>query len=207
MLPEFDAGFLKKLHIATDRPPAPPAAHGYEAASVFLLIFHRDHQPFLLAILKADVDGYPWANQVALPGGHVDPADADSLGTAYRELEEEVGISPDQVTCIGSMGHFQTISSKDIEVFLGVWNAHQRLVNYDRREISKILELSVAQLLNIHISRSFHGRDPDVFELLYPVQDVVVWGVTARIFHHFLERVILQVPASLSMACPANHIS
>jgi 8-oxo-dGTP pyrophosphatase MutT (NUDIX family) len=206
MLPEFDAGFLKKLRVASDRPPAPPSAHGYAATSVFLLIFNRDHQPFLLAILKADVEGYPWSNQVALPGGHVDSDDADSLGAAYRELEEEIGISRDRVTYIGSMGHFQTISSKDIEVFLGLWNAHQRLVHYDRREISKILELPVAQLLNIHISQSFHGRDPDVFELLYPVQDVVVWGVTARILHHFLERVLRQTPEFLSLAYPEGPI-
>jgi peroxisomal coenzyme A diphosphatase NUDT7 len=197
MLPEFSAGFLKKIHEGIDGPPAPPPAQGYASTSVFLLIFNHSGQPFMLAIVKADTDGYPWANQVALPGGHIDESDSGPLGAAFRELQEEVGISPDQVTCIGSIGHFQTISSKDIEVFLGIWNSHENIVNHDIREISKILKLPIEQLLDIHISRQYCNRTPDVFELLYPVQDVVIWGVTARILHHFLEEVIKQVPVSL----------
>lgn len=191
MLPEFDAGFLKKLHAAGgDGTPPPPADQNYDPTSVFLLVFNRDHQPYMLAVLKTDTDGYPWANQVALPGGHIDASDSSPLDAACRELEEEIGISRDQVTCIGSLGHFQTISSKDIEVFLGIWNNHKSPVNHDTREISKILELPMARLLDIHVSRQFNGRSPGVFELLYPVQDVVIWGVTARILHHFLELVI-----------------
>ncbi len=193
MLPEFDAGFLKKLHAAgggDGPPPPPPADQNYDPTSVFLLVFNRDNQPYILAVLKADTDGYLWANQVALPGGHIDASDSGPLGAAYRELEEEIGISREQVTCIGSLGHFQTISSKDIEVFLGIWNNHENPVNHDIREISKILKLPISQLLDIHISRQFYGKSPDIFELLYPVQDVVIWGVTARILHHFLELVI-----------------
>jgi len=204
LLPEFNAGFLKKIHDGISAPPAPPPAQGYVSTSVFLLIFNQSGQPFMLAVVKADTDGYPWANQVALPGGHVDDADSGPLDAAFRELQEEVGISPDQVTCIGSIGHFQTISSKDIEVFLGIWNNHENPVNHDIREISKILKLPIAQLLDIHVSRQYCKRSPDVFELLYPVQDVVIWGVTARILHHFLEQVIQQVPESLSLSCSAS---
>jgi len=197
MLPEFDAGFLKKLHAGGDVSPPPPTDQNYDSTSVFLLIFNRGNQPYILAVLKADTDGYPWANQVALPGGHIDASDSGPLGAAYRELEEEIGISRDHVTCIGSLGHFQTISSKDIEVFLGIWNNHETLINHDTREIAKILEVPIAQLLDIHVSRQFCGREPTVFELLYPFQDVVIWGVTARILHHFLELVIRQVPESV----------
>lgn len=207
MLPEFDRGFLEKIHEGIDAPSAPPTAQGYEPTSVFLLIFNQSGQPFMLAVVKADTDGYPWANQVALPGGHVDDSDSGPLDAAFRELYEEVGISNDQVTCIGSIGHFQTISSKDIEVFLGIWINHENPVNYDSREISKILKLPIAQLLDIHVSRQYYNRIPNVFELLYPAQDVVIWGVTARILHHFLEQVIKHVPLSLlSPYAPSSDI-
>lgn len=205
MLREFNTDFLKKLHAGMRAPPAPPPARGYEPTSVFLLIFNQNGRPFMLAVVKADTDGYPWANQVALPGGHVDASDPGPLDAAYRELQEEIGITREQVTCIGSLGHYQTISSKDIEVFLGIWNNYETPVIHDPREISKILKLPVEQLLDIHVSSDFSGRVPDVFELLYPVQDVVIWGVTARILHHFLEQVLRQTPGLVLLPCPNRH--
>ena len=85
------------------------------------------------------------------------------------------------------MGHFQTIQEKDIEVFAGVWDGRMDDIAYDTREIARVLELPVEGLLNTHLSGGFHGRDPGIMELLYPFEDLVVWGVTARIFHYFLE--------------------
>jgi len=49
----------------------PPAGNRYRLACVFLLLF-EPADPHLLAIQKSDNEGYPWRNQVALPGGHVD---------------------------------------------------------------------------------------------------------------------------------------
>ena len=90
----------------------------HDCTSVFLLIYHRQRVPYILAILKADTPGYAWRNQVALPGGHIDETDNTPLDAAFRELEEEIGILKCQVAFIGSLGHFQTIQQKDIEVFV-----------------------------------------------------------------------------------------
>lgn len=161
---------------------------GYRPASVSLLLFDPE-QPRLLAIQKTDTEGYPWRNQVALPGGHRDRADASALATALRELEEELDIPPAQVEMIGSLGRFQTIAQREVEAFIGIWSGRGP-VRYDATEIARVLEIPVDSLVRTHCKRHYTGRLPDVRELLYPYQDVVIWGLTAKIVHRFIERLL-----------------
>jgi hypothetical protein len=84
------------------------------------------------------------------------------------------------------MGHFQTINRRDIEVFTGLWKA-VGAVRHDPTEISRILRIPFRALVQTHNAKNFHGRIPDVDELRYPFEDVVIWGATARILHHYIE--------------------
>ena len=181
---KIDISTLKKI-ITKSAVPGPPATGDYKSACVFLLLFNPSDLQ-LLAIQKTDSEGYPWRNQVALPGGHVDAHDADRLDAAFRELKEELDISKNEVEYIGSIGHFQTIQSRDIEVFTGIW--HQRSsLKYDSGEISRVLEIPLQELVSTHKKQYFHGRLPDIEYLEYPFQDVIIWGVTAKILHYFIE--------------------
>ncbi len=174
-----------KAVIRNNPAPAAPETGSYKPACVFLLLFNSPNL-HILAIQKTASEGYPWSNQVALPGGHLDPADASPLDGAFRELEEEVNIRREQVRLLGSIGHFQTINHRDIEVFAGLWNGIGPL-RHDPIEISRILEIPLQELVQTHIERGFHNRIPDIQELRYPFEDVEVWGATARILHHFIE--------------------
>ena len=114
-------------------------------ACVFLLLFNRP-APHILAIQKSDTEGYPWRNQVALPGGHMEGTDGSPMGAAFRELEEELNISKDQVDFIGSLGYFQTLTRpRDIEAFLGLWKGNGP-VHFDATEIARILEIPLQSL-------------------------------------------------------------
>ena len=165
--------------------PAAPEAGAYKSACVFLLLFNSEN-PHILAIQKTKSEGYPWSNQVALPGGHLDAEDASPLEGAFRELEEEVSIDRSQVQLLGSIGHFQTINHRDIEVFTGLWNG-MGPVKHDPAEISRVLQIPLQVLVRTHLNREYHNRIPDLHELRYPFEDVEIWGATARILHHFIE--------------------
>ncbi len=180
----IDFADLKAI-IRNNPAPAAPEAGSYKPACVFLLLFNPD-DPHILAIQKTDSEGYPWSNHVALPGGHLDAEDASPLEGAFRELEEEVSISRNQVQLLGSIGHFQTINRRDIEVFTGLWNGVGP-VQHDPAEISRVLEIPLQILVRTHLAKDYHDRIPDVHELRYPFEDVEVWGATARILHHFIE--------------------
>ena len=181
---QIDSACLKKI-IRKAKLPPPPADTVYQPTCVFMLLFGED-EPRILAIQKSDNEGYPWRNQVALPGGHVELKDAGPVDAAYRELEEELNITRNQVDFIGSMGHFQTINHKDIQVFIGLWNG-EGPVRSDADEIARVLDVPLKTLVKTHITAGFHGISPPTDALEYPLKDLVIWGVTARILHHFIE--------------------
>jgi 8-oxo-dGTP pyrophosphatase MutT (NUDIX family) len=155
-------------------------------ACVFLLLFNRP-DPHILAIQKSDTEGYPWRNQVALPGGHMESTDAGPVAAVFRELEEELNISKDQVDFIGSLGHFRTLTRpRDIEAFIGLWHGREP-VRFDATEIARILEIPLKTLIGTHQAECYHERQPNIDKLEYPFEDFVIWGATAKILHHFIE--------------------
>jgi len=176
---------LKEI-IVNSRPNGSPEDVFRVPACVFLLLFDRP-DPHILAIQKSDTEGYPWRNQVALPGGHLESTDAGPVAAAFRELEEELNISQDQVDFIGSLGHFQTLTRpRDIEAFIGLWNG-QGSIRFDDTEIARILEIPLQTLVDIHQAKRYHDHQMNARELEYPFGDVVIWGATAKILHRFIE--------------------
>lgn len=167
--------------------PQAPDEGLYDATSVIAL-FIFEEEPKLLFIRKADVEGYPWAGQMAFPGGHKDKTDVSTKHTALRELKEEMGISADNVDVIGSLGHFQTIKDKDIEAWVGVWDG-QDGVCYDSAEIAQVFRIPLKTLMDHHVEKGFHRFDypPNVMWLKYPYKEVLIWGVTAKIVYHLIE--------------------
>lgn len=165
--------------------PDPPDATLFQSTSVIAL-FMFNEETELLFIQKADKPGYPWANQMAFPGGHKDKNDRSTKDTALRELREEMDIRSENVEVIGSLGHFQTINSKDIEAWVGIWNKKDRIL-FDTEEISEVFRIPLKHLIKLHKELGYAGQYGNIMTLKYPYEDVLIWGVTAKIVHHLLE--------------------
>lgn len=165
--------------------PGPPEDNLFQSTSVIAL-FVLNPEIELLFIQKADAKGYPWANQMAFPGGHTEEKDTSTKDTALRELAEEMKINRENVKVVGSLGHFQTINNKDIEAWVGIWNKKET-IHYDRAEISRVFQIPLSYLIDLHKEKGFHNQVPNVMRLTYPYEDVLIWGVTAKILHHLIE--------------------
>lgn len=165
--------------------PERPDEDYFQPTSVIAL-FMLNEEAELLFIQKADRPGYPWANQMAFPGGHKDKTDRSRKDTALRELKEEMSIHSDNVEVIGSLGHFQTINNKDIEAWVGIWNEKEP-IRYDTEEISRVFRIPLKHLMKQHKELGYAGQYGNIMTLKYPYEDVLVWGVTAKIVHHLLE--------------------
>lgn len=109
-----------------------------------------------------------------------------TLEAAYREIEEELAIPSFDVEHIDSLGHYETINNTVLEAFAGMWNGKSQ-VSHDVTEISRVVMVKVTDLLKIHESNNFLDRDPSLYELIYSINGIEIWGVTARIVHKFLE--------------------
>lgn len=186
---------LSRAIITSEHPPSPEEDRFKPASVMALMAF--ESTPNLVLIQKTDTKGYPWRNQMAFPGGHSHPEDKCRQDTALRELGEEMGIPEHHVFTIGSLGHFQTINNRDIEVFVGVWDQEQKIL-IDPVEIQRVFHIPLSHLLKVHMERGFSRRMPGLEELIYPFEDVVIWGVTAKIIHHFMEIIRLKVTPACS---------
>jgi 8-oxo-dGTP pyrophosphatase MutT (NUDIX family) len=179
--------FLLKHILRHSEPPAPSSEMTSRPASVMLLLTRHNTQTSIQTIRKTDNYGYFWRNQMALPGGHLDPEDRSSKEAAFRELEEELDIHPDQVDYIGRLGTFQTrLSHKNVDTFIGYID-HQVPITIDPFEIAETFQVPISCLFETHMACNFHDRKPSVDELKYPYQEFTIWGLTARIIHYFIE--------------------
>jgi hypothetical protein len=79
-----------------------------------------------------------------------------------------------------------TIRTVCIEVFAGFYDETEKIIPLES-EIARVVNIPFSNLFDTHMEKNFSGRNPGIDELLYPVEDLTIWGVTARAIHHFLE--------------------
>jgi 8-oxo-dGTP pyrophosphatase MutT (NUDIX family) len=123
--------------------------------------------------------------QVALPGGSAEPADLnDTIRTALRETEEEVGLNPAGVTPLGLLPALPTVAGHFmVDTVLGIWtgSANPPLI-LQKTEVAHAEWMSVAGLI---ASRKTEQRVVHGVEMELPVfqwGEQRMWGLTAMIF-------------------------
>jgi 8-oxo-dGTP pyrophosphatase MutT (NUDIX family) len=146
------------------------------------------------------------AGQVGLPGGAVEPGDADGVAAALREAQEEVGLDPAGVRVLGSLDRaYLAVSDFDVLPVVGVWNGLAPLTP-SPDEVAEILRPTLRQLADPanHGTMPFSaimGEDalrarsvPDLSSPVFWVDGTLVWGFTAGLLVGFLDSLGLQAP-------------
>ena len=126
--------------------------------------------------------------EISFPGGATDPEDKDSLDTALRETEEEMGIRREDITVLGEMDEVATRSQFQVSVFAGTIE-HPYEFRPSADEIAEIVEFPVSALqdassLRVETHWLSDGANT-VYSYAYGKH--LVFGATARILQHFLQ--------------------
>jgi len=167
-----------------DSPPASSAG-----AAVVAVLRDAPDDVELLLIERADHPDDPASGQVALPGGRVDGADETLRATALRELEEEVGLRPDDLR--GRPRFVRIASAARFGLEVGVFAAELRRsapepVPKDPREVAHVFWFPRPGL-----DRSEPYRAPTPRGVLevpaHPFDGHILWGFTRRIVRDFFE--------------------
>lgn len=126
--------------------------------------------------------------QVSLPGGVVEPHDADTLHAALRESAEEVGLDPARVRVLGRLDDYTTITGYHVTPWVGTIESYNGLAP-GTAEIERVFAFPLAALLDSTRLRRIPADHPDGFaEVLVCEWDgEVVWGATARMLMGLLE--------------------
>ena len=136
------------------------------------------------------------AGEISFPGGRQDAEDATLIDTALREAEEEIGLPREDVHVLGELPSTSTFATNYlIHPFVGRIAA-SRSWRPSPREVDAVLELPAAALRE-GMTRTRLQRRGLAFETdAYIVGEHVIWGATARIVAHLLERLDSFIPPS-----------
>jgi 8-oxo-dGTP pyrophosphatase MutT (NUDIX family) len=143
----------------------------------------------LVVLTRRRTDLRRHAGEISFPGGRHDPGDADLAETALREAEEEIGLPRSQVNVLGELPATSTFATNYmIHPFVGVIPAGQ-LWQLSPLEVDAVLELPLGALREARTRTEIERRGFTFETDAYILDGHVIWGATARILGHLLERV------------------
>lgn len=132
--------------------------------------------------------------QVSFPGGRAEPGDPDLVHTALREAHEEVGVEPGSVEVAGVLPPLNlVVSSHDVSPVLAWWSQPGRAWARDPREVARVLQVPVADLVD-PANRFRVGHPGGWVGPAFQAMDLVVWGFTAMLLDGVLRLAGWEVP-------------
>ncbi len=112
-----------------------------------ILVYNKEEDKILMCKREKE----PYKGKLNLVGGKVEPNE-DELHAAYRELQEETGITQNDITLTHMMNFQYTISNVELEVYAGKLNKEITL----KEEINKLYWINKNE--NFFDSNDFAGE-------------------------------------------------
>ncbi len=156
-------------------------------AAVMVLLYPKDGE-YCILLNKRSEQVEHHKGEISFPGGARDPEDRDSLETALRETEEEMGIKRDDITVLGEMDEVATRSQFRVQVFAGTIEYPYKF-SPSAIEIAEVIEFPVPALMdpaNRRVETRWESGQP-VTSYSYVHEEHVVFGVTAKILQRCIE--------------------
>ncbi len=170
--------------LKTYQPREKRASHLKRAA--ILMPFFEKKSALHVLLTKRTESVEHHKGQISFPGGAVDREDADSVVTALRETEEEIGLTRSSVDVLGVFDDYNTPSGYSITPVAG-FIATLPLLAPSSHEVAEIFDVPVSFFLDKMNERIVpvmrEGKWRDVY--FYNYGQYEVWGVTAAILRSF----------------------
>lgn len=180
MAPFERIDFLKNFNSESSNP---------KKAAVLCLFYPVNKLMHLVLIVRNSYPGVH-SSQISFPGGKVEKSDENLEQTALRETFEEVGVFSDKITIIRPMTQIYIPPSNFLVApFIGFANTTLSFTP-DPKEVVKILEFSVQDLLNdatIIQTKMSTSYATNIVVPAFKVEDYLVWGATAMMLSEIKE--------------------
>jgi 8-oxo-dGTP pyrophosphatase MutT (NUDIX family) len=156
-----------------------PTGQTLRPASVLVpLVLHDGPARLVLTERAAHLNQH--AGQVSFPGGRVEVGQETGAEAALREVEEEIGIRPDQVELVGQFDAYETVTGFRVTPFVGIIAPGYNIVA-DPNEVADVFEAPFEFLMDPanhqRQSRVWQGRRRYFYAM--PWQERYIWGATA----------------------------
>ena len=154
---------------------------GHPISSAVMMLLVPYQGDLAIPFIKRTNAGKYHGGQMALPGGKSEPGDGNSLNTALRECEEEIGVPPKEVTVIGKLSDvYIPLSNFNITPFVGTI---QEMPNFvlSKNEVEKVIIIPLKDLLDDKnkTSQVLYRQEQKIIAPGYKIGENFIWGATA----------------------------
>lgn len=159
-------------------------------SAVMILLFHQNEKMKVVFIRRSFYVGIH-AGQIAFPGGRFEESDVTVDQTAFREVEEEIGISADKIELLGRISDIYVPPSNFlICVFVG-YLSEKTVYKPDEREVAEVIEVDFDEFLkpeNMDV-KSFHvpSANHSVEAPYYKTSKCDIWGASAMVMSELID--------------------
>lgn len=154
--------------------------------SVLILLFEDEGEIKFPLIKRPD---YPGAHggQISLPGGKAE-AGENSIETALREAQEEIGVDSHSVSILGRLSEFHVIPSNFLITPVVASVERKPVWIPDPYEVAGILTGRISELVRDDAVRTTEILAAGQYRMTAPhfnIENEIVWGATAMMLNEF----------------------
>ena len=158
------------------------------ASAVLAPLYEADGELFVI-LTRRTWTMRSHSGEVSFPGGRQDDADPDLWHTALREAREEIALDDRQLEQIGELDHLSTVTSRSFIVPYVAALPGQPSTQASPAEVSAVLHVPVAELLDPAIFREETwtfpwAEDRPIF--FFELVGDTVWGATGAMLRQLL---------------------
>jgi len=159
-------------------------------SAVQILFFHENDILKMIVIRRSVYVGVH-SGQIAFPGGRYEEEDGDVKVTAFREIEEEIGIPEQKIEIIGRLSDIYVAPSNFlISVFVGYLD-EKPIYKFDEREVNEVIEIpfddffksDVIKYKDFYINSIKAISEAPYFD----VTNAEIWGASAMVISELLD--------------------
>jgi 8-oxo-dGTP pyrophosphatase MutT (NUDIX family) len=175
-------------------------------SAVFMPLLEMNGEPHILFEKRAaDLKVQP--GEICFPGGAIEQNDASPAQAAIRETSEELKISCDDIELVAPLDIMVSPFNAIVYPFVGYIKNPQK-ISYNPSEVDEIFYVPLQHLIDqiplqyvidlvvqmpedypyelVPGGKNYPYRTGKMPQHFYFWQDRIIWGMTARILHHFL---------------------
>lgn len=180
----------------------------FRSAVLIPLVKKQDEWHILFEVRALTMRKQP--GDISFPGGKIDETDESPLAAALRETHEELGIDQQSIEILGRLSPFVVSPAFVVYPFIGIieqselntfnkdeveelftvpldWlRTHEPYVHYVPIEPKPPIDFPYDKIAN---GENYEWRASRMEEWFYEYENYTIWGLTARLLKHFVEKI------------------